>query len=107
MLSNTKYQQWGDKFTKKRVKFISISPNKENETRNSLTSLDGQSAERVKQMGLFLSERKLQEELNKNKDDADETVYINTNDIIFDREELFNNTPIFKYPMISYNEGNG
>ena len=107
MVSNTKYQQWGEKSTKKRVKFISISPSKDNETRNSLKSLDGQSAERVKQMGLFSSERKFQEELNKNKDDGEDVVYINTNDIIFDREELFNNTPIFQYPMISYNEGNG
>jgi hypothetical protein len=107
MISNTKYQLWGDKSTKKRVKFISISPSKDNETRNSLTSLDRQSAERVKQMGLFSSERKLQEELMKNKEDGEDVVYINTNDIIFDREDLFNNTPIFQYPMISFNEGNG
>lgn len=107
MISNTKYELWGDKSTKKRVKFISISPSKDNETRNSLTSLDRQSAERVKQMGLFSSERKLQEELMKNKEDGEDVVYINTNDIIFDREDLFNNTPIFQYPMISFNEGNG
>ena len=107
MISNTKYQLWGDKSTKKRVKLISISPSKDNETRNSLTSLDRQSAERVKQMGLFSSERKLQEELMKNKEDGEDVVYINTNDIIFDREDLFNNTPIFQYPMISFNEGNG
>lgn len=107
MVSNTKYQQWGEKSTKKRVKFISISPKKDDETRNSLNSLEGQSVERVKQMGLFSSERKFQEELNKNKDESEDVVYINTNDIIFDREELFNNTPIFQYPMISYNEGNG
>ncbi len=43
----------------------------------------------------------------KNKEDGEDVVYINTNDIIFDREELFNNTPIFQYPMISFNEGNG
>jgi hypothetical protein len=107
MISNTKYHLWGDKSSKKRVKFISISPSKDNETRNSLTSLDRQSAERVKQMGLFSSERKLQEELMKNKEDGEDVVYINTNDIIFDREDLFNNTPIFQYPMISFNEGNG
>jgi hypothetical protein len=58
-------------------------------------------------MGLFSSEKKLQEELMKNKEDGEDVVYINTNDIIFDREELFNNTPIFQYPMISFNEGNG
>jgi hypothetical protein len=43
--------------------------------------------------------------MNQTKDDGEETVYINTNDIIFDREELFNNTPIFEYPLISFNEG--
>ena len=56
-------------------------------------------------MGLFSSERIIQETLNQTKDDGEETVYINTNDIIFDREELFNNTPIFEYPLISFNEG--
>ena len=59
-------------------------------------------------MGLFSSEKKLQEELQeKQKDEDEDIVYINTNDIIFDREELFHNTPIFQYPIISYNEGDG
>lgn len=84
-----------------------MSPTRDAETRNSINSLEAHSAERVKQMGLFSSERKLQEELSKNKDEGEDTVYINTNDIIFDREELFNNTPIFQYPMINFNEGSG
>jgi hypothetical protein len=43
--------------------------------------------ERMKQMGLFSSEKKLlQEELKESqKDENEEIVYINTNDLIFDR----------------------
>ena len=46
-------------------------------------------------MGLFSSERKIQEELSKTRDDDEEMVFINTNDLKFDRDELFQNTPIF------------
>jgi hypothetical protein len=52
-------------------------------------------------VGLFESELK---NVRAQDEKADKIVYIKTSDIRFNREELFNDVPVFKYPMIGFNE---
>jgi hypothetical protein len=61
----------------------------------------------TKQMGLFPKER---ESVSKAKErhidtNDEEIIYVNSEDFKYDRSDLFDNTPVFKYPVMNYNSG--
>lgn len=55
-------------------------------------------------VGLFESEKKT---LEQPLDKVDDILYIKSSQIKFDRTDLFENVPVFTYPMIDFNEDKG
>ena len=57
-------------------------------------------------MGLFPKEREsvIQAKKRELKQSDEEIVYVNASDFQYDRNDLFDNTPVFKYPVMNYNE---
>jgi len=56
-------------------------------------------------MGLFREERlAISESKQRAKEDSDETmIYIDARDLHYNRDDLFDNTPVFEYPIMNYN----